>query len=433
MDKYISNYFDLLYNLLTFLTYAKYCNYYIRINDYNRIKYFINFSLMIIFQFFISLFPVPFIGTVITVSIFVFNKFTFQITFKKNIYHIIRFDVFFYFPFVIAYIIVTICFDSRTLLNNNFYQNLKMAIICVIIYIIFSIFFSNKNANNNHLKNPYKKYIYILLCLIIVILCALALYSISLSSGIDKLQEVILITFMINIMIIVLIMTIHEKIVEFLQQSSLEQLKLQQYELNQNFYDELSEKSRQLCSLHHDFKNHIGVIQGNLKHNKYNEAMTYLDSIVDYANSACEVIITNNHTVSSIIMAKKSECERKEIRLKTEILFEKIYKITDMDLTIILGNILDNAIYAASKDLPENREINLTIKQIDSFLSVLCINNFIEKPIEKYGELKSIKRNATSHGIGLKNVFEICKKYNGEGKYTYDDRFFTINLLLSNH
>lgn len=430
--KIISFYIDVIYNLLAYFTYMKYCNFYMMGNG-KKPTYFRNYCLMIVFHFITSYGTIPLLWLLTIIVELLFNQLSYYISYKKNLIHVLRFNVIFYLSIVLGHTLGIFIFDNSVLLNNGFYQNLKGIIICTVVYILLSLIFSNKSAQKTPLHNPYKKYVYFILCLIVFILCALVIYNINFNVSKETLEFVVLITFMINIVMIILIITIYERIVDFLQESALEQFKLQKYELNQNFYNELTEKSRQLSSLRHDFKNHLGVIRGRLIHAKYQDAISYLDSLLDYTQTVSELIITNNQTISSILQAKKSECERKEIRFRYEIGFDKIYNITDMDLIIVLGNILDNAIFAASKTFGHMKELNLSIKQVDSYLTIICKNGITERPIEVDGHLISTKKDKTMHGIGLNNVMETCEKYNGQCFYHYDEKEFTINILLPNY
>lgn len=428
----ISFVFDLLTNLLTFFTYIKYCNYYF-VRSSSKLTFIINYICMIIFLIIISYLSMPSLWILLFILNLIFNKLIYHSSIRQNIYHVIRFNILYYIPVLIGYILMTYMFHSSLFLGNEFYLRLKGIIVCTIVYIVFSLILNNKKSGVSQLINPYKKYIYILFCLISVIFCALVIFSATYKDSKDTIETVILTSFFINVMMVILIISIYEKMVDFLNESALEQLKLQKYELNQNFYEELSEKSKQLGSLRHDFKNHLGIIQGELEQANYEEAMLYLNSLIDYTQAASELIITNNQTISSILNSKKSECIRKCIPIEYEIDFDKIYKITDMDLIIILGNILDNAIHAASKDMLEYREIKLSIEQVNSYLAVVCTNNFKEKPIELYGRLISTRKDKVLHGIGLNNVLETCEKYSGECNYSYDNQTFTISILLSNY
>lgn len=428
---FIDFYFDLITNLLEFFTYVKYCNYHFEFREEKKM-YLRNYIIYVICLIIISSLSLPHIWLIMTACNFIFNRFTYQTNIIKNLKHIIRYNIFYFVPFFILFLLSMLIFDSKVTVTNEFYQYLKVVVICIILYILYSFVYSNKKSNDKRIVNPYKKFIYPLLCSILAILCTFIFISINLNTAKETIQNIILLTFLVNIMMIILIISVYEKIVAFLQESALEQLKLQKYEMNQNFYDELSEKTKQLSSLKHDFKNHLTIIHGWLGQRKYKEVDAYLGSIIDYVDSSSDVIITKNQTISSILQAKKAQCEKLGLKLEYEIDFEEIYKISDMDLIIMLGNILDNAIEAAEK-IKDGRNISLSIQQAKTFLVISCKNPIFQKPIEKDGVLLTSKTDKGIHGMGLSNVIDTCKKYNGECTYNYDDTMFYIELLVPNY
>lgn len=428
---FIDFYFDLITNLLEFFTYVKYCNYHFEFREEKKM-YLRNYIIYVICLIIISSLSLPHIWLIMTACNFIFNRFTYQTNIIKNLKHIIRYNIFYFVPFFILFLLSMLIFDSKVTVTNEFYQYLKVVVICIILYILYSFVYSNKKSNDKRIVNPYKKFIYPLLCSILAILCTFIFISINLNTAKETIQNIILLTFLVNIMMIILIISVYEKIVAFLQESALEQLKLQKYEMNQNFYDELSEKTKQLSSLKHDFKNHLTIIHGWLGQRKYKEVDAYLGSIIDYVDSSSDVIITKNQTISSILQAKKAQCEKLGLKLEYELDFEEIYKISDMDLIILLGNILDNAIEAVEK-IKDGRNISLSIQQAKTFLVISCKNPIFQKPIEKDGVLLTSKTDKGIHGMGLSNVIDTCKKYNGECTYNYDDTMFYIELLVPNY
>lgn len=427
----IAFYFDLITNFLEFFTYIKYSNY--KFSHEIKNKTFIrNYIIYMLVLFQISLFAVPHIWLVMTCCSFVFNWLTYKINIKSNVLHLLKYHLLYFVPFFILFFLSVLLFDNAIAIENYFYQYLKVVVICTLLYICFS-FLCNNKERDRHIVNPYNKYIFPFIISILTILCTLVFISINLDAKKGTFQNIIVITFLVNIIMILLIISIYEKIVAFLQDAALKQLKLQQYEMNQSFYDDLSNKTKQLGALKHDFKNHLTIIHGWLYQEKYTELDTYLNSLQDYVITSSDVIITKNQTISSILQAKKSKCERKEILFICEIDFDTIYKITDMDFIILLGNILDNAIEAVDKIKDDHRQIYLSIKQSKSYLNITCINPIVEIPIEKHGILQTTKTDNGIHGIGLSNVIDTCKKYNGECSYNYDDKEFQIKLLLPNY
>lgn len=425
-------YIDLMYNLIGFFTYMKFCNYHFP----NRKKnYVYNNFYMIIIQTIFSLFTIKYYVIISFFSYMIYNILSFKTKVAKSFLYLIRFEFTYYTAFAATFFIVTYLYEfltkSVSSLHNTLFQNLKGIVIIIIIYIIFSLLYNNKKSQGYIVYNPYRKFIYFLLVLIILILCTFMLISIKSVPTKENLENIILITFIINIIMIIVIISIYEKIVDFLQESTLQHLKVQKYEMNQTFYDELSIKVKQLSLLRHDFRNHLGIIRGNIEKEYYKEALEYLDSLTTYANSANEIILTNHQMVSSILQVKKAECDKLGILLELDISFDSIVKITDMDIVILLSNILDNAIQATSHT--QLKQISFVMRQVRSFLSITCTNTYNIKPIERNGLLISSKKDKELHGIGLVNVKETCEKYQGEYHYSFDDNTFHTKLLIPNY
>lgn len=103
--------------------------------------------------------------------------------------------------------------------------------------------------------------------------------------------------------------------------------------------------------------------------------------------------------------------------------------INSFDLVVVIGNLLDNAIEALSKQEKGNFEIEISYRQ-----GILLINakNTFKGEIIKRGEtLISTKKNATeAHGIGLSNVRRVIDKYDGEMMINTDNQFFSVHIVM---
>ncbi|SHO52998.1 Sensor_kinase_SpoOB-type, alpha-helical domain [Anaerocolumna xylanovorans DSM 12503] len=436
-NHFISLCIDITYNLLTFLVFNKYCDFFLIHKNQDKLyakRLYFYVPIQILFSTLSMDATIFFI--ILALSYLTYVKIFYIIAIKKCFIFTFKFFILFYGLMWIAFIIITVIMDflsgALNLLDNNFYQNLKGILLNSITYIIFCFFLHYKKLKKQPINNPYKVYVYLILGLIILALSAFIIYVYTLNSSQETLENMVMIIFLINILLIVLILSIYEKIVDSLQEAALKQLQQQKYELTQSYYDELSEKSTQLMSLRHDFKNHLGIIAGRLEQKDYSEALTYLEKITDATKSAGDLVITNNATISAILQSKKVECERKGIRFTYTAAFEKIYKLTDMDFTIMLGNILDNAIEALEAKIAD-KYLTVSIAQAGTYLVIQCENPYLAKPLKKNGYLVTSKKDKEFHGIGLLNVSEVCEKYNGEFHYTYDNSIFKVKILLPNY
>lgn len=311
-------------------------------------------------------------------------------------------------------------------------QNIIHILISTIMYILYTLILSTHILRKNHIHNPYKKHITIIFIMISLLLGSFVLYSLRHTTK-ENMEYIIIFILLANIIITILILTFYNKIINSLQELTLDQLKYQKYEIAQSYYDELLVKSKQLSALRHDFRNHLGVIQNRLEQENYGEAIDYLISLTVHTNTAGDFVMTNSTIISSILQSKKTECELKRIQFEYQTLFDMIYNISDLELIIILGNILDNAIEATEKVEPKDKAILLTVNQINTYLVIQCTNPYIEKPKLHNGRLITTKSDKTLHGIGLTNVIEVCEKYSGECNFNFEHELFVISILLPNY
>lgn len=282
-------------------------------------------------------------------------------------------------------------------------------------------------------KNPYNRLIYLLLSLVFFLFALFAFISLRRNKDENTLLNIILIVFSINTIMIIFVIAIYDQILISLDESSKHQLKIDKHQMNQEFYHELSTKTNQLDLLKQEFNQHFSMIQDSLHQENYDQLKEYLNSITGQFEDSDDIIIVNNQVMSSLLQSKKSVCSKLNITLNLHIHFQKIYKISDIDVIVLLGNILDNAIEANEKVAEKNRYITLNIKQIKSYLKITCENPFSEMPVEKNGILLTSKAENKFHGIGLSNVKSTCIKYNGEFTYNFNKKTFYVELLLPNH
>lgn len=370
-------------------------------------------------------------------SYYLYVVLLYKVTLKNSLAYALKFFLFYYGTLTALYFMLSLIIDfipnSTSLLSNHFYIYLKGILLNAVIYILSSFYLNRQRMKGQTINNPYKRSIYFIMALIILVLGCFIIFIYTLDSSKETMENLVMVIFLINTLMIIIILSIYEKIIDSLQVTAQRQIQQQKYEITQSYYDELSEKSNQLSSLRHDFKNHLGVIAGRLEQKAYSDALNYLNHITSQIQSAGDLVITNNTTVSAILQSKKSECERKGITFSYTAAFEKIHKLSDIQITIILGNLLDNAIEALETEVISNKYINLSLSQINTYLAIQCENPYLNKPQEKNGYLITTKAEKEFHGIGLKNVAEICDSHRGELHYSFENSLFTIKILLPNY
>ena len=197
-------------------------------------------------------------------------------------------------------------------------------------------------------------------------------------------------------------------------EKELARLKSEQAELLERDYTAVSHAYQVNARLFHDLHNHIGVLRQLLTHEKYGEAILYLDELQAPVENLTATVWTGDETVDCLINSKAASAESSGIRFQVQVEFPRRTNIRSVDLCAILGNLLDNAIEAARQvPDPAGRTVTLTIRRIHQMLVIKVENSFAASPVQENGELKTTKTEGGLHGWGLKSAQTAAEKYDG--------------------
>ncbi len=197
-------------------------------------------------------------------------------------------------------------------------------------------------------------------------------------------------------------------------EKELARLKSEQAELLERDYTAVNRAYQVNARLFHDLHNHIGVLRQFLTHEKYGEAVRYLDELQAPVQNLTATVWTGDETADYLINSKAAAAEADGIRFQAQVEFPRRTNIRSVDLCAILGNLLDNAIEAARQvPDPSGRTVALTIRRIHQMLVIKVENSFAASPVQENGELKTTKTEGGLHGWGLKSAQTAAEKYDG--------------------
>lgn len=185
--------------------------------------------------------------------------------------------------------------------------------------------------------------------------------------------------------------------------------------------------------LTHDFRKHLSVLEELLQTNQVVEASRYVSQLQEEHTERILLVNTHNATIDAILNQKGYKAQKHHIEMRFEVNDLSGIHIRPADCTIVLGNLLDNAIEACQKLPEEKRWIQVSVvhtpllgNQAGSiFISVL--NPSIPVKIVNQ-DIATTKPDASFHGFGLRNVKTILEKYNAEYDMVYEDGMFAFSL-----
>lgn len=205
----------------------------------------------------------------------------------------------------------------------------------------------------------------------------------------------------------------------------------QQNEYVRISYEEYESQWLSLNKMRHNLKNSCVLEMDYLEKGRYDLLMAHYEKQVGAVKNREKFIYTGNIGVDSIVNFKLNTAKKMQISVEKTIQIAGQVPIDHIDLNILIGNLLDNAMEAASSLDSGKRKIRLVIKT-DKTAFFLKIKNFFQgdRMKNEKGDFLTSKREKMYHGIGLKSVEGVVKKYNGQIEIDSLENEFCIKVLI---
>ena len=214
-------------------------------------------------------------------------------------------------------------------------------------------------------------------------------------------------------------------------EAEIAKLKQEQAEIVERDYQALRRTYADNAKLYHDLHNHIEAIYQCLIQGDTREAIRYCEDLRTPVREISQTVWTGDKALDYLISSKMSMAEQEHIKTKVNIEYPHNTNIRSVDLTTILGNLLDNALEAAEAAPEDLRFLNLTIRRINAMLIIKVENGYGNAPAEHDGKLVTSKTDKASHGWGLKSVQTAADRYDGTITTDYKNGVFQSVVTLS--
>lgn len=145
-------------------------------------------------------------------------------------------------------------------------------------------------------------------------------------------------------------------------------------EMMQRYYAEVENMYAKMRGWRHDYRHHIQTMKVHVANGEYEEIAKYLNMLDDDLTNVETVIRTGNRMADAILNSKLSMAEEKEIKVKAKAEIPAALTMSELDLCIIIGNLLDNAMEACMELPKEERLIRIYMEMKGSYLYLAMTN-----------------------------------------------------------
>ena len=183
-------------------------------------------------------------------------------------------------------------------------------------------------------------------------------------------------------------------------------------------------------ALRHDLKNHLLCILSMAEERDLTGIEQYTGQLLQQQNTVNKLIMfSGNKVLDAIINSKSAAAERAGVRLSA-IITTPLSGISPEDITIILGNALDNAIRAAKGS--ERKVVDIHIHPQGAYSSIVIANDIAHPVLSDNPALRTTKNIRYRHGFGIQNMRQAVERNQGLIRfYEQNDRFICDILLLN--
>ena len=195
-------------------------------------------------------------------------------------------------------------------------------------------------------------------------------------------------------------------------------------------YQEMRKAYEQNRRFVHDQKHMIQYLEECLSRGETQKAEEFLTQYKTGAAQSVGKTWTGISTLDFILNIKYAAMEQARIVFEWKAEIDEI-PIDEADFVVLMGNLFDNAIEAASKCSLEDRKIFLSLRTVNQMLLIQMENSNREMPSKKKERFITTKQDADKHGWGIESIKYIVQKYEGDISFQYDLSKFCVYIVLN--
>lgn len=206
-------------------------------------------------------------------------------------------------------------------------------------------------------------------------------------------------------------------------------------ELKQSINPLIQELLDEMKASEHEYKNHLNILYCMIQVCKEDElrdrAKKYIGNVFENKNLLSNLSYIDNTILKGVLLSKINQAEKNEIicKYKIDSQLEGI-ALDDSELTVVLSNLLNNAIESASKSEKKYIDIFTTYQNGRYIIEVSnSVSNLTEDMIPSISKVR-FSTKGTGRGYGLYNINKIVNKYKGKINMSMKEDMFNVSIEI---
>ena len=193
----------------------------------------------------------------------------------------------------------------------------------------------------------------------------------------------------------------------------------------------LSEKIAEAGRAKHDVKHHFTAIQMYLAQENYTDLARYVEESVKSYTLEQVFSFCENSTINMILSYYYEYAERERIEINISACAPPVLPLTDADLWVLLGNLLENAVEGSCRITEGERRITVKLLVKGSSFGIVVENFYKEDTIRRQGEQFLSSKNTAGSGNGIAGIQYFAQEHQGIAEFEVRNGRFLASVYVA--
>lgn len=195
-------------------------------------------------------------------------------------------------------------------------------------------------------------------------------------------------------------------------------------------YDNLQQRINEARQAKHDLHHHTHLIREYLRSGKFQELEAYLDNYTASLPETQAMVYCQHYATNALLGYFCQQAKSHGIEMDVFVQLPEKIDLPETILSVVLGNLLENAIDACKDVAANNRRITVRGKAAMGSVFFEIINPY-EGNLQKTKSGIFLSTKASNRGLGLESVAAIAKAHGGMLELDLQNGTFRASILLT--
>lgn len=194
-------------------------------------------------------------------------------------------------------------------------------------------------------------------------------------------------------------------------------------------YDNLQHRINEARQARHDIRHHTHLIREYLRTEKFQELDAYLDNYTRSIPDSLSLVYCQHYAANALLGYFAQEAKSHGIEMDVFVQLPEHLQLPDTTLSVVLGNLLENAVEACREITSGPKKITVQGKA-DMGSVFFEITNPYQGTLRKNKAGKLLSGKSNNRGLGLDSVSHLVQLHGGMLELDTQNGIFRVSVLL---